>query len=95
MLISEIVIHDKFTNWELTQNPKLVKYAYTVYYDILNKSNKFKIPANTIFNEYQITDAMVELDNIYANLKREFSDKSQVVNAIRRVISYIEYNEIG
>ena len=95
MLISEIVINDKYTKWELIQNPKLVSYAYKVYNNILNKSNKFKIPADTLYNEYQITDAIIELDHIYTDLTNEFSDKSQVVNAIRRVLSYFEYNEIG
>jgi len=68
---------------------------YDRYEIFLRETNKFSIAANDIFDEYKITDLIIDYRNYKKELLEIFSETDQIVNIINRIISYLEYNEMN
>lgn len=94
MRIHEVVVQPKYTSWETLKNSKLVPKIYNMYSIIQKRSNGFKIPANQIYSEWEITDLSIDFSSYKSSLLTYFSESDQVIKVINRIISYLEFNEL-
>ena len=94
MKIDEVIIRPERKTWELMQNDALVSPIYNAYNEFSRKTAKFTIGANTIFDEYALTDLIVNYQTYKNALLEVFNEKDQVIKIIDRIISYLEYGEL-
>ena len=95
MKISEVVIHQHKKTWEILKNEQLVNQMYELYEIFLHNTKNFSIQATEIFDEYKITDLIIDYNSYKKELLEIFTTKDQVIKLIDRIISYLEYNQLN
>ncbi len=94
MKISEVIIKTSNKTWEGMIDYDLMVQTYEMYDKIAKKSKGFSILAPKIFDEYAITDLIVDYSNYKEMLLEIFKETDQIVEIVDRILSYLEYNEL-
>lgn len=94
MKINEVIVRQKYITWELLKESKIVPLVYDFFNTLKLRSINFTIPAHTIYNEFEITDLIIDLSNYKNELSKWFNESAQVMQVLIRLISYLEYNEL-
>jgi hypothetical protein len=98
MKINEIVLHSHKKTWDMIKADRLamlVNQLYDFYDEFLLNTKRFSIPADKIFNQFQITDLIIDYSNYKKTLLTEFNQTDQVIGIVDRIISYLDYNELS
>lgn len=95
MKIDEIVISQAHKTWELVKNTTLVSPVYNAYAEISTSSRKFTVRPELLFNEFELTDLIIDYQTYKIKLMEVFAENDQVVKIIDRIISYLEYGELN
>jgi len=95
MKLKEIILKPELINWDILKNPEIAKPVYKLFKYYKDISHKFSIPSTDLYNNYQITDIIIDLHKIKHDALFIFSNTDQIIKVIDRLISYFEYNELS
>jgi hypothetical protein len=95
MKMSEIVIDNALKGWDiLSTNDNIAEPVYELYKMYKHKTKNFTISADRFYDEYKITDIIVDLHDTKKKLLSTYDKDSQIIKVVERLLSYFEYNEL-